>query len=203
MVFDGDTFRHTDTHRMKGSLCDSDWFNIASRMNFYSPTSLRTPAQTLSHSFQSQSFTFDYFTQTTNTTATLGDPQAQLLERWKGFGSYLSSGRLSWKTVIAIDRKLDEVQNVLRRSMPEKEGEEGKKNELGLGITRNFEAEQPSEATGEVTPPASEVPESLRLSAVDDQTTNSDSKLLERVTQAVEQLRRRQQEFKVREAKRC
>ena len=167
-------------------------------MNLHSPVSLHTPAQTLSHSFKSQSSTSDYFTQTTQITTTLGDPQAQLLERWKWLGSYISSGRLSCKTVIAVDRKIDEVENALQWSTLEKEGGEEKKHELGLGITRELETEQPSEATGEVTPPASEAPDPFRLLAIDNQKTNSDSALLERVAQAVEQLRRRQQEFKVR-----
>jgi hypothetical protein len=175
-------------------------------MDIYSPTSLRTPARTLAHSFHSTSPTSDYFTQTTNTTittATLGDPQALLVERWKTLGSNLFTGHMSWKTVVALNRKLDEVEGVPGWPMLERETEEAKEHECGLGITSRVDAEQLLEATKEVTPPASDAPERLSLSVMDDQRLGHDSALLERVSQAVAQLRQRQQEFKVCKSKRC
>ena len=171
-------------------------------MSFYSPIGLRTPAHTLSHSFQSQSSTSDYFTQTANTSATLGDPQTQLWNRWKSLGSYLSTGHMSWKTVIALNRKLDEVESVLGGSVLEQDGNRGKQHEFGLGITKELEKEQPLEVLGEVTPPVSEAQGRLSSLVVDDSTLSSNSALLKRVTQAVQQLRQRQQDFKVCEVKR-
>ncbi len=175
-------------------------------MDICSPASLRTPARTLAHSFHSTSPISDCFTQTTNTTTTtaaLGDPQALLVERWKILGSNLFTGHMSWKTVVALNRKLDEVERVPGWPMLEKETDEAKEYECGLGITNTVDAEQLLEATEEVTPPASDAPEQLRLSLVDDHRLGRGSALLERVSQAVEQLRQRQQEFKVCESKRC
>ncbi len=110
---------------------------------------------------------------------------------------------MSWKTVVALNRKLDEVERVPGWPMLEKETDEAKEYECGLGITNTVDAEQLLEATEEVTPPASDAPEQLRLSLVDDHRLGRGSALLERVSQAVAQLRQRQQEFKVCESKRC
>lgn len=110
---------------------------------------------------------------------------------------------MSWRTVVALNRKLDEVESVLGWPMPMKETNKAKEHERGLGITSAVDTEQLLEATQEVTPPASDAPERLRSSVVDDQTPSSDSTLLERVTRAAEQLRERQQEFKVCGSKRC
>lgn len=166
-------------------------------MEICGPTSLRTPACTLAHSFHSTSPTSDYFTQTTNTTTTtaaLGGPQALLMERWKILGSHLLTGHMSWKTVVALNRKLDEVESVWGWPMLGRETDEVKEYECGLGITN---AEQVLEATEEVTPPASDAPERLNLSVMDDQRLDCDLALLERVSRAVAQLQQRQQEFKV------
>ena len=170
-------------------------------MSFYSPTSLCTPAHTLAQSFQPQPSTSEYFTQSTNTTATLSDPQAQLLERWRSLGSYASSERMSWKTVVALNRKLDEVESILGGPAVEQARDRGKRHELGLGITKETKIEKPLEALGEVTPPASEELGRRSSSAVEDHTVNSDLSLLGRFTQATKQLRQRQQEFQVCEVK--
>ncbi len=166
-------------------------------MSFHSPISLCTPAHKLSHSFQSQSSTSDYFTQSTNTTATQGDPQTLLLDRWKYLGLNLFPGHMSWKTVVAMNRKLDEVERILGWPMPERETDEAKEQELGLGVTNTVNTEHFLRATGEVTTPASDAPERWSPPKADDQTLDSDAALLGRITQAVEQLRQRQHEFKV------
>ena len=166
-------------------------------MSIYSPTSQRTSAHTLSHSFLSPSSTSDYFTQTTNTTVTPRDPQAQLLKRWKALGIRLSTECMSWKTVVDLNRKLDEAESVIGQAVLEKGTEDGKKHKFGLGIANTVDPRQPLEATGQATPPVSDAPERLSLSVGDNQMTSGNSALLERVTRVAEQLRQRQQEFKV------
>lgn len=99
--------------------------------------------------------------------------------------------------MVALNRKLDEVESVLGWPMPGNETDEATKQECGLGFTNTVDIEQLSEASEEMTPPASDAPERLSSSMVDDQTLSCDSALLGRVTRAVEQLRQRQQEFKV------
>ena len=155
---------------------------------------LRTSAHTLSHTSQPRSSSSDYFTQSTNTTGALGDPQAQLLERWKALGSCIFTERISWKTVVNLNRKLDQVENILEEAVVEKGIVHEVKYEPGLGIWDTLDSRQPLKATGEVTPPVSEQPGS---SIEDNPTSQCDSALIERITRAVEQLRQRQREFKV------
>ena len=115
----------------------------------------------------------------------------------------MNNGQMSWKAVITLDRKLDEVESVLRAPRPEQDGDRMTKHELGLGIEKELKPQQPLEMLGEVTPPASEALGRLSSPVVEDRTPSSDSALLIRVAQAVEQLRQRQQEFKVCGLTRC
>ena len=156
-------------------------------------TSFQSPS-TISHASNS-----DYFTQSTYSSTRINDPKTQLLRRWHSLAQQISQAQISWDAVIALNRNLDRVEDMLSRKAPPDDclWSPGESNR-GLGIFQIKDSGVDVGYESETTPPASNAPRDVTLSNVGNNNQADGSALLERITNAVKQLRERQQEFKVR-----
>ena len=163
----------------------------------HSPRIMRIPSHRQSHSLQHLSPTSDYLTQSTDTMRS-SSPQTLLSQRWLFISGEISSRQLSRDSVVALNRSLDEVENLLSWNAP------GilwhKTAHFGLGITERSPADSPM-ILPETTPPDSTrayAPDVVERPGSRIKESGDDQALLQRIASAVEQLRRRQEEFKVR-----
>ncbi|MCJ1259415.1 hypothetical protein MMC24_007252 [Lignoscripta atroalba] len=123
-------------------------------------------------------------------------PQTLLSQRWLFISGEISSRQLSRDSVVALNRSLDEVENLLSWNAP------GilwhKTAHFGLGITERSPADSPM-ILPETTPPDSTrayAPDVVERPGSRIKESGDDQALLQRIASAVEQLRRRQEEFK-------
>ena len=147
--------------------------------------------------FRSPSPTLDYFAQTISSITRQADPKAQLLERWRNIADYIASTRISWDCVIALNRNLDTVENILRSRAPIDEGWKASKEGFGLGISSMADSQSDVRYMNEITPPATDAPRVVGEANDEKQGFQNNEALLGRVTKAVAQLRERHHEFKV------
>lgn len=169
-------------------------------MEAYNPPSPRTPAQSLFPPFESPSPTSDYYSELTASTTKFFDPITLLSQRWHQIARQISSARLERDTVVALNRNLDEAEHILMWRAPE--FAEPKNASLGLGIVGDSDDGEESHCVTQITPSASAKPDAPALVEVGSLRRGEDeanAALMGRLTKAVEQLRRRQEEFKVRD----
>ena len=166
-------------------------------MSIYSARATRIPVHKPMTPFEYQFPISDYYTELMTSTTKSSDPIALLSQRWQGIASQITSRRLERDTVVALNRNLDEVENILLWSAPEvQQGNAG----LGLGILRDS-GEEAVDCAGRMTPPASaepDAPEVVELEPRIQVENEANTALMERLSKAVDQLRQRQEEFKVR-----
>lgn len=143
----------------------------------------------------------DYFTQSAHSFIELKDPRHQLLQRWQTLSRQISQAALSGDAVIALNRNLDHVEDILSKQSLLDRGWKMSKINQELAISGMKDSAVGVDIGGEATPPASIAPENTRTSNSDVNDQVGDTALVERVMNAVTQLRRRQQEFKVRYTK--
>ena len=170
-------------------------------MSTSSPKSLRTPLYRQAHSQSTLSPTSDDLTQSTSsvrTTRSATDPQNLLLQRWHQISSDVATRKLSRKTVIALDRNLDEVEELISWDAPEKR--QGREVDyVGLGIGPDV-FEHKTIASTPLTPPRSrgfDAPRGDEHGVIDEAPLQQMEPMLEKITYLVNELRKRQEEFRV------
>ena len=163
-------------------------------MSIYSPKAPHTPAHTPAHTrFRSfQSPTSDYLTVSSIVTGVSKDPKAQLYQRWQDLSNRIFDKRLSRYSVIALNRNLDEIENLLAVDAPELAPADSQ--HAGLGIFKP-RVDGTIEQDDEISRPAGWMLDTTSRQA---QGHEDAAPLLERITNVVEELRHRQEEFKVR-----
>lgn len=166
-------------------------------MNVHSPTRTRLPTADSLTIFRSPSPSSDYFTQTTPSTTKLSDPRAQLLERWQSIADHISSKRISWDVVIALNRNLDTAENILSSRAPLDESWKARLEDSGLGISNVADSESDIQFVSKKEPAVVNAPEDVESADLEQEEPQRDEALLARVSQAVAQLRKRQHECKV------
>ena len=121
-----------------------------------------------------------------------------LSQRWQRIASQITRARLGRDTVVALNRNLDEAENILLGTAPKVVQQE--KEAFGLGIMSGSDGKDQMDGVGETTP-ASAKPDALALAEdgsrerLDNEATSA---LMVRLSKAVDQLRQRQEELKVR-----
>jgi len=173
-------------------------------MNNYSPIIVRSPPHRLIRSPHAVSPTSDYLTQSTSSTTTTSrfkDPQLILLQRWQRITSALAATRLSRKSVVALNRTLDEAEDLLAwdeaqvsRSMSQSTSQQS----TGLGIEEDL-FRQKEDIGQAITPPDSTIliaPEALESKRKEIRGTQYAEPVLERVEYLVKELRKRQEDFR-------
>lgn len=122
-----------------------------------------------------------------------------LSQRWQCVASQITRARLQRDTVVALNRNLDEAENILLWRAPKVVQQ--KKEAFGLGIMIDSDGKDQMDGVGEATPPASAEPDAPAFAEdgsrkrLDDEATSA---LMGRLSKAVDQLRQRQEEFRVR-----
>ena len=167
-------------------------------MNTYSPLTPRTPAHKPAARSGLESPSSDYSSELTTSTFRFPDPTTLLSQRWQHISRQISRRRLERNTVVALNRNLDEAENILIWSAPETVQQANKG--LGLGIRMDSDRGEHLDCTTEITPPASAEPDApapVDLGSRKRLEDEAHSALLGRLSKAVEQLRQRQEEFKV------
>lgn len=167
-------------------------------MNVYSPNRARLPPSDSLTIFRSPSPGSDYFTQTTPSTTKSSNPRGQLLERWQTIADHVASKRIPWDVVIALNRNLDTAENILSSRAPLDESWKARLEDSGLGISNMEDSVSDFRSVSKTNPPAANAPEDTGEVEGDRRVPQMDEALLARVTQAVDQLRKRQRESKVR-----
>jgi hypothetical protein len=123
------------------------------------------------------------------------DPKSRLQTRWNQMQRRITHISLADATVTAIHKSLDQIDNLLSFDRNETESE-GTNSEIGLGIAgvEIADSDHTAEATTPTTPDALEA---ICRSQSDGETLEQSQALLIRVKHAVEQLRIREEEFRV------
>ncbi len=173
--------------------------NNTATMTTYNPVTPRTPAPKLLPPFESPSPTSDYYSELTASTARFPDPITLLSQRWQHIARQIASCRLERDTVVALNRNLDEAENILLWSAPAVVQQANKT--LGLGIMRDSNREERMDGLAEMTPPASAEPDApgvVEFASRKRLEDEANAALMGRLSKAVEQLRQRHEEFKVR-----
>lgn len=140
--------------------------------------------------------THDDLTQSVYSSATIRDPQAQLLQRWTRLSELISRVRLSANAVITLNRSLDLAEEAVHKSAMMDDGwKRGEKAE-GSEIYRLVDPGVRAGTLGEAAAllPSAPVYRAERTSRQEPQVHEY---LLKRVTKAVDLLRYGQQDFKV------
>ena len=157
---------------------------------------LRTPLYNRRHTSHTPSPTSNYLTLSTSSTATSPrskDPQRVMLERWHRIAQEMTTRRLPRKSVVALNRSLDEAEDILARDAPKRLTHKPP-HKIGLGISDEpfvYQAVEPIPST----PPYSScvgAPQSTQ-----DMGEQHMDPVLEQVTRLVKELQKRQKEFKV------
>ncbi|MCJ1250638.1 hypothetical protein MMC30_007866 [Trapelia coarctata] len=169
-------------------------------MDASTPSLLRTPLNCQAHSHSTLSPTSDYLTQSTSsihTTRSSRDPQALLLGRWYQISRDIATRQLSRKTVIALNRNLDEAEELLAWDVPERfSGTDV--NTGGLGIVGDV-FEHQKRVLEPPTAPRSrgfDAPDRVEQEGTDEAQVQQMGPMLEKITYLVDELRKRQEEFK-------
>ena len=164
-----------------------------------------TPSRSLSHSQYTPSSTTDYLTQsstsTTTTSSRIPDPQRLIEQRWRHFSDQIASKQLSRKSVVALNRALDEAEESLARDAPRILAY-GKAQESGLGI-EEIVFERKAMRGGAMTPPNSMIlhaPRPKDEGEIEQMHGKGVDSMLARVTNLVGELRSRHEEFRVGES---
>ena len=171
-------------------------------MNSYSPRIVRSPpSQRLSHSQHAVSPLSNHLTQSTISAATTSrfkDPQALLLQRWQRVTAELAARRLSRKSVVALNRALDEAEDLIARDESRANRDISQLNP-GLGIADDMFM-QKMDVGQAMTPPNSTIlyaPEGLEMERKEIRRIKHTEPVLERVESLVKELRKRQEDFRV------
>ncbi|MCJ1392461.1 hypothetical protein MMC18_005328 [Xylographa bjoerkii] len=170
-------------------------------MYSYSPIILRTPrSNRLSHVQHAVSPTSDYLTQSTGSTATtsrIRDPQILLLQRWQRMTSELAARRISRKSVVALNRTLDEAEEWLAWDEPQV-SRSITQQRTGLAIEEDVFV-QKIDLGHAMTPPDSTIlnaPEALELEENEFKEVQPVNPVLERIEYLVMELQKRQEDFR-------
>lgn len=136
------------------------------------------------------------------TSKRLLDPSEQLIKRWQRIGSEIaSSRRMSWDAVIALNRQLDIVENLLQSLEPLDEFWRIQEDYTGLGILNNrvryFEPDV-SMVGGNLPSLCEDAPQEMTRSMAKRTISLDDGAIAKQLSIAVSQLQRRQYESKVR-----
>ncbi|KAI9879420.1 MAG: hypothetical protein M1830_008551 [Pleopsidium flavum] len=153
---------------------------------------LRDPTQY----FQYPSPTSNTFTDSAIGSEVIGDTKGRLLDRWNEIMSRIVHTSLADKTVTAMHKTLDEVDNLLSWNATEQNEETEESS--GLGIS-GLQDDSSVYTTAHITPTASiapDAPEEVCRSESKKDVILESQALLMRVTEAVNQLRRREEEFR-------
>ncbi|MCJ1320799.1 hypothetical protein MMC15_006140 [Xylographa vitiligo] len=158
------------------------------------------PSPRLSHAQHAVSPSSDYLTQSTSSTATKSrcqDPHILLLQRWQRLTGELAARRLSRKSVVALNRALDEVEDLLVWDEPQAPRDMSQHN-TGLGIADDVFV-QKIEIRQAMTPPDSTIlnaPEGLEQERKEIKRLQQTEPALDRVEHLVKELRKRQEDFR-------
>ncbi|MCJ1438780.1 hypothetical protein MMC27_008170 [Xylographa pallens] len=170
-------------------------------MDSYSPRIVRSPpSYRLSHSQHTVSPSSDYLAQSTTSTATTSrfkDPQILLLQRWQRVTGELATRRLSRKSVVVLNRALDEAEDLLAWDESQVSQDMPQQN-TGLGIADDVFV-QKMDIGQTMTPPDSTIlnaPEGLEMERKDIERIKHTEPVLERVESLVKELRKRQEDFR-------
>lgn len=151
--------------------------------------------------FQYPSPTSDHFTDSAIGSEVMNDPKSRLQTRWNKVQRRITQSFLTDETVTAIHKSLDHIGGLLSFDITGTETVDAN-IEIGLGIS-GVEITD-SDYTAEVsTPTAPDAPEFICRPQSEDDTLAQSQALLMRVTHAVEQLRLREDEFRVRNDPNC
>lgn len=167
-------------------------------MNTYNSRSPHPPAHKILPPFESPSPISDYHSELTANTPKSLDPITLLSQRWHRIASQISNSRLERDTVVALNRNLDEAENILLWSAPAIAQPENKG--LGLEIMRDNARREERHYVAAMTPPASAQPDAPAPVEFGSHKRGEDEAtgaLMGRLSKAVEKLRQRQEEFKV------
>lgn len=155
------------------------------------------PPRDPAHYFQYPSPTSNTFTDSAIGSEVIDDTKGRLFSRWNEILSRITHTSLADKTVTAMHKNLDVIDNLLSWDATEEEGETDKAS--GLGISE-FKTDDSVYTMAHMTPTASiapDAPEAMCRSESKEEALVGSQALLVRVTEAVDQLRRREEEFRV------
>ena len=170
-------------------------------MTSYSSTVVRTVSHRPAQSLHAVSPTSEYLTQSTGSTATTSrskDPQILLLQRWQRMTSELAARRLSRKSVVTLNRVLDEAKNSLAWDEPQA-SRSISQCRVGLGIGDDVSAQKINIGQA-MTPPDSTIlnaPEALESDRKEIRAIQRAEPVLERIEYLVAELRKRHEDFRV------
>ena len=153
------------------------------------------------HFFQYPSPTAENFTDSAIGSEIINDPQSRLQTRWDELQRRITRASLTDDTVTAIEKSLDHISNLLSCNTTGRETEE-MDLEIGLGISGVEISDSDYTAESSTTPTVPIAPEAICRPQAADETAAQSQALLERVTRAVEQLRHREEEFRVSDGRR-
>lgn len=164
--------------------------------------SFTSPSRSATLSIPAASFITCTPTPASATSKRLLDPSEQLVKRWQRIGSEIaSSRRMSWNAVIALNRQLDIVENLLQSLEPLDEFWRRQEDYTGLGILNNrvryFEPTV-SMVGGNLPSLRDDAPQEMTGSVAKRPISLDDGTIAKRLSNAVSKLQRRQYEFKVR-----
>ncbi|MCJ1280726.1 hypothetical protein MMC26_000043 [Xylographa opegraphella] len=120
-----------------------------------------------------------------------------LLQRWRRVTAKVAARRLSRKSVVTLNRALDEVEDLLAWDEPQ-ESRDTSRQDTGLGISDHMLIQKMNIGPA-MTPPDSTIlnaPEVLELEREEIKGMKSTESVLERVEYLVKELRKRQEDFK-------
>lgn len=138
----------------------------------------------------------DFSPSSTADTTMLNDPALLLFRRMNELSTKFCMSRPTGKTVVALNRKLDELEDVLLPSTHAQEEPKGRTDrEFGiLDAAEDWKPFSQSDVQNLIAPPSSKA---LAVQEVAMHDIDGRSQLLSRVSEAMEQLRQRQREMKV------
>ena len=145
--------------------------------------------------FQNPSPTSENFTDSAIGSDTMVDTKDRLQGRWNEMMKRMAQTPLADQTVTAIHEHLDNIENLLSKTVLGTEREDTDMS-IGLGIS-GVEVDDSEYTTEHTTPTAHDAPEPICRPDPKGETLAHSQALLERVARAVEQLRFREEEFRV------
>lgn len=138
--------------------------------------------------------TFEDFTDSAIGSEFTNDPKSRLQTRWNELQRRVTRASLADETVTAIHKSLDHIDGLLSLDNT-KSGTEETNLASGLGIS-GLEINDSDYTADNSTPTVPNAPEVRCQPHSEDETIAQSQALLARVTQAVEQLRHREEEFR-------
>lgn len=165
-------------------------------------SAITSPSRSAASSIPVDSFNTCTPTSASATSKRVPDPSKQLIKRWQRIGSEIAtSRRVSWDSVIALNRQLDIVENLLQSPEPLDEFWRIQEDYTGLATLKNrveyFEPDV-SLAGGNLPSLRDDAPQEMTRSMAKRTMSLDDGSIAKRVSNAVTRLQRRQFESKVR-----